>query len=113
MTEEEHKEIKMLCRQTILKMMSNDEDVDVDGSDFCSRGLEMRTKQSQKEKVKRKDAARHAVFLQQKLQQDEGIVDCEFLAAISSVKTKASSFAAHQAALRDAEESWLYLHCTL
>jgi hypothetical protein len=108
LTEEDQIEIKALCRQTIFKMMRNEKDLDLDGSDFCSRGLEMRTKHGQREKVSRKEAARRAVLLQQKQQQDEGIFDAEFIALISAVKTKASSIAAREAALRDSEEALLY-----
>lgn len=108
MTEEEHQEIKTECRQTILKMMRNDEAIDAQDSDFCSRGLEMRTKQGQKDKCTRKEAVKRAVLLQQHLQRAEGIIDCEFLAVVSSVKTKASAEAAYETALRDAEEARLY-----
>lgn len=109
LTEKEHAEIKNHCRQTILKMMRNDEEVDAEDSDFCSRGLEMRTKLGQHAKRMRKEAARRAVLLQQQLQQEEGIVDAEFIAVISSVKTRPSYDTAREAAMRDADESRLYL----
>lgn len=83
--------------------------IDAD-SDFCPRGLESRTKDGQKTKNERKDAVRRAVLLQQKHQQEEGMVDPEFIAAISSTKTKVSAEEAREAALKDAEEAWLYHH---
>ena len=61
------------------------------------------------ERNKRKQTARRAVLLQVQLQQDEGIHDPHFIAAVSITKTKASAERAHQMALRDAEEASAYL----
>ena len=112
MMEDEHRGIKLECRQTIWKMMNNDGDVDTADSTFCSRGLERRTKQGQREKMKRKEAVRRAVLSQQYLQREEGIVDFDCIAVVCSSKTKSSSDAALAAALRDAEEARLYLYGT-
>jgi hypothetical protein len=109
MTAEEHSEIKNCCRKTIMKMMS-ERKRDESDIDFCPRGLETRTKEGQKEKNQRKDAVKRAVLLQQRLQKEEGAVDPQFLAVVSQTETKESAEAARFAALKDAEEAWLYLH---
>lgn len=110
LTEEDQIAIKIHCQESVLKMINNDPDIDTENSDFCSRGLECRTREGTLERNKRKQAARRAVLLQVQLQQDEGIHDPYFIAAVSVTKTKASAERARQLALQDAEEAWAYLH---
>ena len=110
MTEDEQNAIKIHCRISVQKMTNNDPDIDNDNSEYCSRGLECRTREGVMERNKRKQAARRAVLLQVQLQLDEGIYDPQFIAAVSINKTKASAELAHRLALRDAEEAMTYLH---
>lgn len=105
LTEEEHAEIKLHCKETVWKMMRQDPDLDEEDGVFFSRGLECRTREGQKEKNKRKEAVKRAVLLQQELQMEEGIVDPEFLAAVSMGKTRFSLKMAQEAGQWDAEEA--------
>ena len=112
MSEAEHAEIKDHCKCTVQKMMRGDDDVDKEFSDFCSRGLESRTRQGMKEKKHRKDELRRAVLIQEQLQKDEGTFDPEFLALISVSKSRESQDLALERASQDAKEAWHYLHPT-
>lgn len=110
MTDFEHAEIKDHCKCTVQKMMRGDDDVDKEFSDFCSRGLESRTRQGMKEKKHRKDELRRAVLIQDQLQKEEGTFDPEFLALISVSKSRESQDIALERASQDAKEAWQYLH---
>ncbi len=113
LTEEEQSDIKNHCLLIIQKMKSHDQDIDTEDCEFCTRGLESRTRQGRDERSRRKYAVRRAVLLQEKLQRDEGIYDPDFIAAVGALKTKESVNLAYVLARRDAEEAWQYLHCDL
>lgn len=109
-TEAEQTEIKNEIRNTILAMNRKDQGNTTKDDQFCFRGLECRTRQGHCEKVQRKESVRRAVLLQEQLQRDEGIYDDEFIAAISSSKSRSSIDNALKLALQDAEDAWQYLH---
>jgi hypothetical protein len=104
MSQEDFQTIKAHLKVTIKMMMTNRE-IDEEDEDYCTRGLEFRTREGRRQRNKNKVAARRVVLLQQKVQLEEGVYDPEFIALVSAAKTAQSPQVAHQMALRDAEEA--------
>lgn len=78
----EYKTIKNGAKTTVLMMMAG-EKFHQDDPDFCSRGLEFRTRKGNKIRAANKLKARSAVLNEQDLQRDEGFHDPEFIAMAS------------------------------
>jgi len=78
----EYKTIKNGAKTTVLMMMAG-EKFHEDDPDFCSRGLEFRTRKGNKIRAANKLKARSAVLNEQDLQKDEGFHDPEFIAMAS------------------------------
>lgn len=78
----EYKTIKNGAKTTVLMMMAG-EKFHEDDPDFCSRGLEFRTRKGNKIRAANKLKARSAVLNEQDLQRDEGFHDPEFIAMAS------------------------------
>ena len=77
-----YKIIKNMAKTTIFMMMAG-ERIDEDNPDFCSRGLEFRTKAGTKKRNLNKLRARSAVLNEQDLQREEGFHDPQFIAMAS------------------------------
>ena len=78
----DYKMIKSMAKTTVLMMMSG-EHIDDDDPDFCTRGLEFRTRRGNKIRSANKLRAKSAVLNEQDLQRDEGFHDPEFIAMAS------------------------------
>jgi len=110
MTEDEQVEIKDHCRTTVRMMMHGDSNLlDGESSDFCSRGLESRTRKGAMEKKQRKDEVRRTVLYHDQLQKEEGVFDAEYLALLSASKSRESRMIALARASGDAQEAREYL----
>lgn len=115
LTIEEHSRIKADCHRTLRRMKENEESTSssegegsiVDNNEFCSRGLECRTKEGRMRKTSNKESVWSAVFLQQKVQQQEGIDDPDFIAAVSVSKTRHCVATALETGIRDEQEARL------
>ncbi|KAG7347424.1 hypothetical protein IV203_016129 [Nitzschia inconspicua] len=73
---------KAMVRATITMMMRGETIID-DDPDFCTRGLEFRTKTGSKTRSRHKLRVRSAVLNEQDLQREEGITDPDFIAMAS------------------------------
>jgi len=82
MTAIEYKMIKHMAKTTVYMMMAG-EVIDEDDPDFCTRGLEFRTRKGSKVRGANKLRARSAVLNEQDLQREEGFHDPEFIAMSS------------------------------
>ena len=82
MSPTEYKTIKSGAKTTVLMMMAG-EKFHEDDPDYCSRGLEFRTRKGNKIRSANKLKARSAVLNEQELQQEEGFHDPEFIAMAS------------------------------
>jgi len=78
----DYKMIKNMAKTTVLMMMAG-EHISEDDPDFCTRGLEFRTRKGNKIRSANKLRARSAVLNEQDLQRDEGFHDPEFIAMAS------------------------------
>lgn len=78
----DYKMIKNMAKTTVLMMMAG-EHIGCDDPDFCTRGLEFRTRKGNKIRSANKLRARSAVLNEQDLQRDEGFHDPEFIAMAS------------------------------
>jgi len=78
----DYKMIKNIAKSTVLMMMAGEKIHDND-PDFCTRGLEFRTKKGNKIRAANKLRARVAVLNEQDLQREEGFHDPEFIAMAS------------------------------
>ena len=74
--------IKTVVKTTVTMMM-NGEEISKEDVDFCTRGLESRTKAGSRIRSRYKLRARSAVLNEQDLQRDEGFFDQEFVAMAS------------------------------
>jgi hypothetical protein len=110
MTPEEFTLIKVQCRMT-LRLMRLDHSVNEEfhRAEFCARGLEVKTKDGQRERRDNKNAVRSAVIREQQAQRENGISDANFIAVVSMMKSQKSIRAARLVALQDAEEAVEYL----
>lgn len=75
----DYKLIKNMAKTTVLMMMAG-EYIDDEDPDFCTRGLEFRTRKGSKIRSGNKLRARSAVLNEQDLQREEGFHDPEFIA---------------------------------
>jgi hypothetical protein len=78
----DYKMIKNMAKTTVLMMMAG-ERIGEEDPDFCSRGLEFRTRKGQKVRSANKLRCRSAVLNEQDLQREEGFHDPEFIAMAS------------------------------
>jgi len=78
----DYKMIKNMAKTTVLMMMAG-EHIDDDDPDFCTRGLEFRTRKGNKIRSANKLRCKSAVLNEQDLQRDEGFHDPEFIAMAS------------------------------
>jgi hypothetical protein len=74
--------IKVMAKTTVYKIMSG-EHIHEDNPDFCTRGLEFRTRSGSKIRTANKMRNRSAVLNEQDLQHEEGFYDPEFIAMAS------------------------------
>merc|ERR1712014_397627 len=71
-----------MAKTTVLMMMAG-EHIDDEDPDYCTRGLEFRTRKGSKIRSANKLRARSAVLNEQDLQREEGFHDPEFIAMAS------------------------------
>ena len=90
--------IKVMAKTTVYKMMSG-EHINDDNPDFCTRGLEFRTRSGSRIRNANKMRNRSAVLNEQDLQHEEGFYDPEFIAMASMDE----SFICREAARKRAE----------
>jgi hypothetical protein len=106
---EEFKEIRQDCFSTI-KIMTGNESVDSDDDEeFCSRGLEYKTKEAYKERLRNKQEIRLAVLDEQEFQSENDMDDPEWIAKLSRDESRLCVKAAILAAKKDEQESREYL----
>ncbi|KAL3920746.1 MAG: hypothetical protein SGILL_003104 [Bacillariaceae sp.] len=82
MSFEDHQMAKAMVKTTVTMMMRG-ERIGEDDPDFCTRGLEFRTRTGSKIRSRYKVRGRMAVLNEQDIQRDEGLVDEEFIAMAS------------------------------
>jgi hypothetical protein len=93
---------KAMVRTTITMMMRG-EAISDDDPDFCTRGLECRTKAGSKSRSRYKLRVRSAVLNEQDLQREEGIVDPDFIAMASMEESAKCRESATQRGEEDAK----------
>lgn len=92
--------IKATLRRTLAIMMQGEQISEKD-EDFCTRGLETRTKTGAKARSRARLRTRSAVLNEQDMQREEGFVDLQNLALASMEETASSRAHAHAIALED------------
>ena len=95
----EIKEIKHDCAETVRRMSEGS--FSAEDENFCTRGLEYRTKTGSQSRQRNKFTSWDAVFLEQDRQWRKGIFDGETLSRAYSTCTAQSSWAAAVLARRD------------
>jgi hypothetical protein len=98
--------------RTTITMMMRAEAISDDDPDFCTRGLEFRTKAGSKTRSRYKLRVRSAVLNEQDLQREEGIVDPDFIAMASMDESSKCREAALQRGEQDAKFVEKYLKVT-
>jgi hypothetical protein len=99
---------KAMVRTTVTMMMRG-ECISDDDPDFCTRGLEFRTKAGSKIRSRYKLRVRSAVLNEQDLQREEGFVDADFIAMASMDESAECREAALQRGMQDAKRIEKYL----
>ncbi|KAG7368057.1 hypothetical protein IV203_030800 [Nitzschia inconspicua] len=99
---------KTMVRTTITMMMRGETIID-DDPDFCTRGLEFRTKAGSKTRSRYKLRVRSAVLNEQDLQREEGITDPDFIAMASMDESVECREAARRRGEQDAKGVEKYL----
>jgi hypothetical protein len=79
MTMPDYQIIKAMVKSTIIMMMKG-EQISEEDIDFCTRGLEFRTKLGSRVRQNNKLRARFAVLNEQDLERDEGFCDPQYIA---------------------------------
>jgi hypothetical protein len=82
MTAEDYQMAKAIAKRTVMMIMQGVEILE-DNPNFCTRGLEFRTKAGYKIRTRSKLRTRSAVLNEQDLQREEGFFDPEFIAMAS------------------------------
>ena len=82
MSVDDYQMAKQMVKTTVFMMMRG-EHIPEDDLDFCTRGLEFRTRAGSKMRSQYKLRARSAVLNEQDLQRDEGFFDQQFIAMAS------------------------------
>ena len=77
--ERDYQIIKAMVKSTVIMMMKG-EQIPEEDVDYCTRGLEFRTKAGSRVRSRNKMRARLAVLNEQDLQQEEGYFDPQFIA---------------------------------
>ena len=108
--EDEIKVIKADCYDTAAMVAENRT---INESTQCFRGLEFRTPQGHKRRMRNKLCAIDAVLDEQEYQWTRHEDDAVLLASIYSEYTVASASAAHRLALEDEQEARMVYHQTL
>lgn len=98
MSQVDYKLIKSIAKTTVYMMMKGQRIGD-DDPDYCTRGLEFRTRSGSKIRNQNKLRARSAVLNEQDLQREEGFFDPQFIAMASMDE----SFECREAARKRAE----------
>jgi hypothetical protein len=99
---------KTMVKTTVMMMMRG-EHIDENDPDFCTRGLEFRTKDGSKIRSRYKLRTRSAVLNEQDLQRDEGFFDPQFIAMASMEGSLECREAARQRGVEDAKCIETYL----
>lgn len=79
--------VKAMVKTTVLMMMKG-EQISEDDEDFCTRGLEFRTKAGSKIRSRNKLRTRSAVLNEQDQQDEEGYFDPQFIAMTSMEQSR-------------------------
>jgi hypothetical protein len=79
MTTRDYQIIKAMVKCTVIMMMKGDE-IPEEDTDYCTRGLEFRTRIGSRVRQNNKLTARSAVLNEQELQFDEGFCDPQYIA---------------------------------
>eukprot|EP00934_Nitzschia_sp_Nitz4_P003202 Nitzschia sp. Nitz4//scaffold106_size73319//19329//19883//NITZ4_005730-RA/size73319-processed-gene-0.66-mRNA-1//-1//CDS//3329532502//3192//frame0 len=108
--EEEYAEIKKRCLQSIRMMMRGDMP---ENDEFCSRGLEVRTKNNARARKELRLKASCLVLEEQDIQMDMGITDDERIREIYLYSAGDAHSRAHFYGLRDAKAAQEYLEARL
>ena len=105
LTPHETKRIKDMCRITVRMMMAG-QVIPNDDDNYCTRGLEIRTKLGARRRYQKRDAARRLLRAQH-FQQREGFTDEQYLAELYQGYTTACGNEAYRRGLSDQQESEL------
>jgi hypothetical protein len=100
--------IKAIVKTTVIMMMKG-ERIPEDDEDFCTRGLEFRTRAGSRIRSRNKLRARSAVLNEQDLQSDENFSDPQFIAMACMEESLEGREAAHVRALYDHQCVYEYL----
>jgi hypothetical protein len=106
---EEFKEIRQECFAAIRIMTNGDAILDDDDEEFCFRGLEYKTKEAYKERLRNKIEVRHGVLDEQEFQIENELDDPEWIAKLSRDGSRPCVRAAILAAKKDEQGSRLFL----
>jgi hypothetical protein len=98
-SKDEIRSIKNGVRESVAKLTNFPNMPDDD--DYCSRGLENKTREGARKKLRNKIDARAAVFFEQEMQQEEGLFDLEQIADCYYEYSEPCHAAAQMVALRD------------
>lgn len=109
MTLPDYQIIKAMVKTTIIMMMKG-EQISEEDPDFCTRGLEFRTKVGSRVRQDNKLRARFAVLNEQDLQRDEGFFDPQYIAMACSEVSLECRKDARARALYDKEVIQPYLN---
>mmetsp|Transcript_15384 Transcript_15384/g.24920 ORF Transcript_15384/g.24920 Transcript_15384/m.24920 type:complete len:274 (+) Transcript_15384:174-995(+) len=108
MCQADYQMCKTMVKTTVLMMMRG-ERISEEDPDFCTRGLEFRTKAGSKIRSRYKLRARSAVLNEQDLQREEGFFDPQFIAMASMDESFDCQEEARQRAVYDAKCIETYL----
>ena len=103
LTPSESKRIEEICRTTVRMMMAG-QVIPKDDDDYCTRGLEIRTKLGARRRYQKRDAARRALLRAQHFQQREGFIDEQYLAELYQGYTTTCGNEAYRRGLSDQQE---------
>mmetsp|Transcript_44874 Transcript_44874/g.108895 ORF Transcript_44874/g.108895 Transcript_44874/m.108895 type:complete len:368 (+) Transcript_44874:124-1227(+) len=101
MTMEDHQLAKGVVKTTVRMMMTNPDLIQKDDPEFCTRGLEFRTRIGSQTRSKNKMRCRVAVLNEQDIQEEEGFRDPELLQFASMSESKSVREEARQRGVED------------
>lgn len=109
MTAQDFEAIKASCKATIKLMMSSQQVIE--DEELCSRGLEGKTREGAKLRIKNRYKVKHAVLREQEAQRQAGVYNDLFLAEVSQAKTIKCVERALENARNDEREAVEFSRC--
>ena len=109
MTAQDFEAIKASCKATIKLMMSSQQVIE--DEELCSRGLEGKTREGAKLRIKNRYKVKHAVLREQEAQRQAGVYNDLFLAEVSQAKTTKCVERALENARNDEREAVEFSRC--